>query len=380
MARGPVEVDAPSEQPEADRLDGVPHPRHTETLFGHDVCWQEFEHAAKADRLHHAWLLTGPEGVGKATFAYKAARVLLKDAGPSDLGGGQSDRLVGAMAHPRLLVVRRPFDPKTKKFTSVIPVDEVRKLKPFVAKSADRKSWRVVIIDDANDLNIAAANALLKVLEEPPRQTVFLLVAPQPGALLATIRSRCRSLAFEPLTGSQFSDALNQALRNGDRNGSEAPALNIAELEQLEILSGGSVRRALALMSEDGMHLVSEISEQFKRLPDVEWDNLRRFAETISGPGQEGRFELATSLILEKLAALIKARASNMGPAGDVELARRLIDTGTVASWAELWERVWRDRAQTLALNLDKKTFVLTLFADLSASAREAVSSKPDAR
>ena len=372
MARGPVDIDAPAEPPEADRLDGFPHPRHTQTVFGQDAAWETFDAATQSGRLHHAWLLAGPEGIGKATFAYKAARALLRDAGPSDLGGEQSDHLVGALAHPRLLVLRRPFDPKTKKHSAVIPVDEVRKLKPFVAKSADRNSWRVVIIDDANDLNIAAANALLKVLEEPPRQTIFLLVAPQPGALLATIRSRCRLLTLEALQASDFSNALNQALQQSDDAPSITRTLNVAEIEQLRTLSGGSVRRALTLIAQDGMQLVSAISDHFQRLPDVEWEDLRRFAERISGPSQDGQFELATTLILERLAGLVKAKTCDLGSRGDVALANRLIASGMVARWAELWETGWRNRAQTLALNLDKKYFVLKLFADLSVAARQA--------
>ncbi len=367
MARSVVEIDGQDDLPEADRLADFPHPRHTVDLFGHERPWQVFQDAAQSGRLHHAWLLSGPAGIGKATFAYKAARMLLAEGGAGDLGGEQSVRLIANLSHPRLLVIRRFHDPKTKKFTTTIPVDEVRKLRPFVGKTADVGSWRVVLIDSANDLNNAAANALLKVLEEPPRQTIFLLVAPQPGRLLATIRSRCRTLAFEPLASGSFSKAINQALLARE-DGVQTTLLpdRVMHIEQVSL---GSVGRALVLGDQEGEALVKRIDRLMASLPNINWPDVRTFAEDVSAPGQEQKFQLATDLIFQRIATLTKAQATGVGSDRDIALAGRLISAVTVASWAELWERGVRERAETLSLNLDRKSLILSVFSGLSKAA-----------
>ncbi len=367
MVRPVVEIDGPDELPEADRLADFPHPRHTVELFGHESPWQDFQDAAQSGRLHHAWLLSGPAGIGKATFAYQAARMLLAEGGAGDLGGEQAARLIANRSHPRLLVIRRFHDPKTKKFTTTIPVDEVRKLRPFVGKTAEAGSWRVVVIDSANDLNNAAANALLKVLEEPPRQTVFLLVTPQPGRLLATIRSRCRTLAFEPLKSGAFSKALNQALLA--REEGVQTTLSPDRTMHLEQIAQGSVGRALVLADQDGEALIKRIDGLMASLPNINWPDLRTFAEDVSRPGQDQKFQLATDLILQRIVTLTKTQVTGVGSNDDIALASRLISSGTVASWAELWERGVRERAETLSLNLDRKSLILSIFSRLAKAA-----------
>ena len=367
MARSIVEIDGQDALPEADRLVDFPHPRHTDTLFGHEAPWQAFQDAAQSGRLHHAWLLSGPAGIGKATFAYQAARMLLAQGSAGELGGDQSARLVANRSHPRLLVMRRIYDLKTKKFTTIIPVDEVRKVRPFVGKTAEAGSWRVVLIDTANDLNNAAANALLKVLEEPPRQTVFLLVTPQPGRLLATIRSRCRTLPFDTLKSSSFSKAVNQALMA--REDGVQTTLLPDRMMHLEHIAQGSVGRALVLTDQDGEALIKRVDGLLASLPNINWPDVRTFAEDVSGPGQDQKFQLATDLILQRIATLTKAQATGVGSDRDVELAGRLISAGAVASWAELWERGVRERAETLSLNLDRKSLILSVFSGLANAA-----------
>src|SRR5512146_1469949 len=180
-----------------------PHPREVFELVGHETAEAAFEASRARGRLHHAWLLTGPEGVGKATFAYRAARRLL--GAPPDVARGvlgadpehPVSRQVAARSHPDLMVVERlGEDGKPRK---VIPVDEVRRLSEFFSKSPANAPHRVAIVDAADDLNINAANALLKTLEEPPVRGVLLMASHAPGRLIATIRSRCRRLAFAPL-------------------------------------------------------------------------------------------------------------------------------------------------------------------------------------
>lgn len=366
MARTPTELDGQEAFPEADRLFDFPHPRHTETVYGHDGAVAAFEHAFDQGRMHHAWLLNGPAGIGKATFTYQIAQRLLEDgdAGHGDATATHTNRLIAGLAHPRLMLIRRPYDQKTKKLAATIPVDEVRKLRPFVSKTADSGAWRVVIIDNANDLAHAAANALLKVLEEPPRQTVFLLVAPRPGALLATIRSRCRTLSFSPLASTPFAQALNQAMSARDEG--TPIAFNPARIMQLERLAHGSVGRALVLADHNGEALMARINQLFDALPNVDWPHIRAFVDEVSGSGQDRQYRLAVDLILQRITALTKARASGIGSEDDVRLAKRLIAPDSVASWAELWETLANEVDATLRLNLDRAALILTVFSRLA--------------
>ena len=201
MARAPAtqEIEA---SPEADRLEGFPHPRHSRLLLGHEEAEHSLAAAFAEGRMHHAWLVTGAAGIGKATLAYRLARHVLarpdeRDPDKRTLevpAESTAARQVAALSHPSLLVLRRPYDPKSKRILTSIPVDEVRKVKAFLGLTAGDEAWRVIIVDTANELNLHAANALLKSLEEPPRRALFLLVTSAPGQLLQTIRSRCRRL------------------------------------------------------------------------------------------------------------------------------------------------------------------------------------------
>lgn len=185
--------------PEADRVEGCPHPRETVSLLGHQAAERIFVNAIEGQRLHHAWLITGVKGVGKATLVYRMARYLL---GASQLLGGSLDfsaddpvsQRIASLGHGNIFVLRRPYDPKTKKIRSEIPVAEARKLKDFLSQKPSESGWRIVIIDSMDEMNRNAENAILKSLEEPPEKTMFFLICSNPGRLLPTIRSRCVSL------------------------------------------------------------------------------------------------------------------------------------------------------------------------------------------
>ena len=204
----------PAELPEPDRIEGAPHPRETARLYGHEAAEAAFLDAAISGRLHHAWLITGPRGTGKATLAWRLARFLLATppAGETGLFGAAPPpmsldidpehpvaRRMRALSEPGLFLLRRGANDKGDRLSAEIRVDEVRKLKGFFSLSATDGGRRVVIVDAADEMNTAAANAVLKLLEEPPRGAVLLLVSHQPNRLLPTIRSRCRELRLAPL-------------------------------------------------------------------------------------------------------------------------------------------------------------------------------------
>ena len=284
MARAPA-LQIIEEQPEADRLHGFPHPRHTAALFGHEAAERMLAAAFAGGRLHHAWLLTGPEGIGKATLAYRFARHVLAEAGEREAEGAglgvaeeaRTSRQVRALSHPGLLVLRRPYDAKAKRFPVSIPIDEVRRLRSFFALRAEGEAWRVVVVDRADELNVSAANALLKSLEEPPARTLFLLVSSEPGALLPTIRSRCRTLPMAPLPSEPLRAAVLQAL---SASGGAQP--QAGEWPALERLAEGSVRRTLALIAAGGLELNARLLGLVTGLPSLDWSQVHALADELA--------------------------------------------------------------------------------------------------
>src|SRR3990172_5431915 len=183
---------------EPDRLAGFSTPREVDGLFGHEAALNEFAGALESGRMHHVWLLVGPEGIGKATLAYSFARSLLAEGETVDRDHPVF-RKVAALAHPNLLLIRRSWVEKSKRYSQWIGVEEVRRLRAFLGHSAGEGGWRVVIVDRADELNQNAANALLKALEEPPPKTPFLLISSAEGRLPVTIRSRTRTLRVAAL-------------------------------------------------------------------------------------------------------------------------------------------------------------------------------------
>src|SRR5215469_7389053 len=216
-------------------------PRETYTLVGHDAALARASRAIRSGRLPQAWLISGPPGVGKATLAYRIARYLLRygatDKGPEDLAVPANDGVslqVKAGAHPGLIVLRRGLNPDTGKPMKVLGVDEVRRLGGFFGLTSGAGGWRVAIIDTADDMSDEAANATLKILEEPPARSLLMLLANSPARLLPTIRSRCQRLDLKPIGDDALLDELSQRL----------PDLTAGERLALSKLAGGSIGAA----------------------------------------------------------------------------------------------------------------------------------------
>jgi len=364
--------------PEADALEGFAHPRLTSHIFGHAAAEGALADAFASGRLHHAWLITGAEGIGKATLAYRFARFLLSEkADRSEVPGnlecsvsGRGTRQVASLSHPGLLVIRRPYDLKEKRFKASITIEEVRRLRDFLGHKSGNDGWRVVIVDPVDELNTNAANALLKSLEEPPARCVFLLVTSEPGRLLPTIRSRCRRLQLNPLGNEDLERALKGAFAGAE--GVESPGQQ--EWQRLMGLSGGSVRRFLALATKDGASLSRRIDQLFDGLnmargAQTNWVEVHALADELGGVAALQKFETFYELLTSRISKIVKARAMNDLGGADGQLAARLINPERVASWAELWETIVRDKALVLALNLDRKAFILETVARLDQAA-----------
>ena len=218
-------------------------------IAGHDRAVEQFRRAWQSGKIHHAWLLAGAKGVGKAHFARLAAVYLLAQAGGPAFTAGSLDtpddhpiaKFIAAGSHPDMRVLQRLENDKTGNLARNISVSQVRELGEFLALTPALSPWRAVVIDSVDDLETSAANALLKMLEEPPANTIFFLVSHAPGRLLPTIRSRCRRTEFQALSDDAMASALAEQL----------PDLGAAERNALIPLAGGSVGRALALASLD---------------------------------------------------------------------------------------------------------------------------------
>ena len=323
--------------------------------------------------MHHAWLVRGAEGIGKATLAYRMARFALSPAAARSASPGRLDvqdnpaaQQVARLAHPGLLVLRRPYDTKAKRFQIAIPIDEVRRLRSFLGLTSEPGAWRVVLVDRADDLNLNAANALLKSLEEPPARTLFLLVTSEPGRLLATIRSRCRTLDLAPLSPADLKSAAEAAFRAADK-----PALDADEFATLAALARGSVRRLLVLAAIGGVELGAKVEALLAGLPKVDWTRAHALADELARPDAEVRYEMFFDLLLGGLRQLLHGAVGEaQSDARQAKHAGRLIGEARLASWAELWETIGREKSMAEALNLDRKALILGTIARLEAASR----------
>ncbi|WP_297541871.1 DNA polymerase III subunit delta' [Roseovarius sp.] len=355
--------------PEPDRVEGAPHPRETVQLFGQDAAESEFLDAFNTGRLHHGWLITGPRGVGKATLAWRIARFLLATplvqeeglfgAPPAPVTLDVSAdhpvaRRMLALSDPGLFLLRRGPTDKGDRLAAEIRVSEVRKLGNFFALSAADGGRRVVIVDAADDLNTQAANAILKMLEEPPARTVMLLVSHQPSGLLPTIRSRCRTLRLAPLGPQEIAQALEQA-----GIAPEGDPVALAEL------SGGSVGAAVRMLNLGGLKLYSELVSLLESLPRLDRPRALRLAEAAATRGAEERLDLLFSLTDLLLARLARAGATGHAPRAEAApgeaalLARLAPDARKGRDWADCAEAIGARARHGRAVNLDPASLVL---------------------
>ena len=376
-----------TEIPESDRLGQFPHPREVSRLAGQEKAEQALFDAFMSGRMQHAWLLTGPKGIGKATLAYRMARFALhygtpdaaRTAGARDLSVPESSPAfyqVAAGSHPNLLTVRRPWDDKAKKLKTVIPVDEVRRIGHFFGLTATgRGAWRVVVIDSADEMSVNAANALLKALEEPPANGLFLVLSHQPGRLLPTIRSRCRMLRMTPLEEDEI-DSLLAAIKlpdMGKNHRNTAPAGE--ERRQIAQLAEGSAGRALSLAEGGGLDLYKNVAALLTALPRLDVAAVHALADKAGRKGADSDYEVMIELITCWVQRLIRTGAGlDSGPdivPGEGDAMARLAAGASLDRWVEVWEKIVQSTARGEALNTDRKLVILNAFSMLEAAASE---------
>jgi DNA polymerase III subunit delta' len=327
------------------------HPRDVYQMDGSQEAEQALLDSLSRGRLHHAWLLVGPEGVGKATFAYRAARRLLGAAPDDDfglLGSNPNDpvcRQVAGRSHPDLMVLERLVeDGKTKKY---IGVDEARRLPDFFSRSPASAPYRVAIIDAVDDMNANAANAVLKTLEEPPARGIVFLVSHAPGRLLPTIRSRCRRLVFSPWDEDRLTDFASLHT-DMDRAG----ATRLAQMAK------GAPGRVLDLAANKALELDQLAQDLLRRLPKIDEAELLHITDGFRGNEGAGRF----ALLMERLADQIHALSVDSALRGEAGPA--------LDRWAMAWERLNSLPPEVEGLNLDRADALWTVMADLRYAAK----------
>ena len=351
------------ELPESDRLLEFPHPREQSTLVGHEDAEQRLLQAYLSGKTHHGWILGGTRGVGKATLAYRLARFVLKHPDPSTSQSQSSKSLfidpedpvfkrVASGGHSDLFAVRRAYDHKSKRLRREITAETVRKTTHFYTRTAGEGGWRICIIDTADDMNKTAANALLKILEEPPPRALFLLLTHAPGKLLPTLKSRCVSLSCTGLNNRQLATVIEQNL----------PDVQIPDINELAALSRGSPGRALALLQGKSWTHFQEFIGLLDTLPNADQGVLTSFAERLGARGAEEEFLAFFELLSDWLAAMIRDSATS--GTGQSALGRNTWTTHAMprtrlGAWSETWQQIMHSLARTNALNLDRKQTLL---------------------
>lgn len=338
--------------PEADAEPGLPHPRHVHTLFGHAAAEAAAADAIASGRMHHAWMITGPKGIGKATLAWRMARRLLgvraDPAAPlAHYADDPVNRRMEALSHPDLLLIRRPYDEQRKRLKGEITIDEARRIPSFFSRKAAEGGWRVAIIDSADEMNRNAANGLLKSLEEPPERGILILVVTSPGRLPTTVRSRCRRLQLRPATV----DACAHWLRTQH-------AVTSDEAEMLAGLANGAAGRALAFHVSELGGLQRELAAALG--PSGRADPAR--AEALVSKASGSGSEQTRAVLFDLMAAAAAGRAREAAADNAPRLAGR---------WAEAAGQVTRLARDADTLYLDPRQSLLAAFGILDDAARE---------
>jgi DNA polymerase III subunit delta' len=356
---------------EAER--GEPRPQANPDLEGHDAVERDLLRLCQSARLPHAMLFGGPRGIGKATLAFRFARfVLAHVASAADSANDlaiapESDtfRRVAAGGHPDLLMVGRVWDASRRRLRGEITVEQAREIAGFMHLTAAEEGWRIVIVDAAEEMNRNAANAVLKILEEPPRQTLLLLVSHNPGILLPTIRSRCRRFRLNVLPPPLVTILLRRY----------RPRLDPAEAAGLSALASGSIGRALALADGGGLALWRSLAELLRDVPRLDIRRLYTFVDSLAAAEAEAAYRAVGELLSHSLARLAAAgvrgrRMTDEAVAGESDIISRLAGAAEPARWARLRQEIDGNFAAVHELNLDRKQAMLGAFFAIAEAGR----------
>jgi DNA polymerase-3 subunit delta' len=336
-------------------VDGIAPPRMTTRLFGHSDAEQTLLEGYRSGRIPHAWLIGGAHGIGKATLAYRLARFVLAHPDPASAAvqnaksldvapDNPAARRIANESHPDLLVLERMLNDKGK-LRQDIAVDDVRRSVSFFGSTAGEGGWRVAIVDTVEDLNASGANALLKVIEEPPARSLLLLVSDTPSRVMPTIRSRCRRLLLRPLSSNDVALAAASALEREP---------STPEIMEAAANAEGSVSRAIGLIEGSSIALRAKINDLLGQLPQPDPRALHALGDAIGGSEPQ---------TLAAFMDIVNGWLADRLKDGPQETAR-------LARLADAWDKVNGAARDVETYNLERKPLVFAVFGQLAEAAR----------
>ncbi len=357
-----------AEIPRLDSLDGWPAPEAQPAWYGDPAAETVLLDAYRGGRMHHAWLIGGPKGIGKATLAYRFAQFAFAHPDPragevAAAAGLSVDRdhpafrRVANRSHPNLLALERPYREDRKRFLTELSVDQIRRTVAFFGSTSGEHGWRIAIVDPADEMNASATNALLKVLEEPPSRSLFFVICHAPGRLVPTIRSRCRRLDLAPLSA----EAVRMAIKDNDPGD-----FGGADIDLAASLAEGSLRRAVLLLQGDGIATYRQFAAFAARLPAVDVAAMHDLADGVTRRGDDDSYPGFLDIVRGWLRRRVRGEPEPVGGAGPSAAAAGV----PLARWAEVWDKVNDASAEADALNLDRKQVVLSILMSLAHAAR----------
>lgn len=335
-------------------------PKSNTHLFGHSQTQEMLIREFRAGRLAHGLIFSGVKGIGKATLAYHFARMLL--SGREDMNLPETSPIFAriiANSHTDLLVVEPAYDEKKEEYATEISAEIAREIPKFLSLTPAEGAWRVVIIDSADVLNDKSANAILKILEEPPKQTILILIAHNVGRLLPTIRSRCRVVSLKPLSYDDFSQAVRLSVLE----------LYGEELAMLAVMSAHSVGVALELHEKGALKLYNETLDLISSAQKLDNQAVLKFCEQIgSGKKAHGNWQLfmhITLCILERITKQAAGVESQKISDAETQKLQKIASLHNAEIWAEKWQQAGEEFQIAQKFHLDYKQVALVFFHSL---------------
>lgn len=323
-------------------------PRTNEQLFGHGDAEAGWLRQRETGKLAHGWIIAGPKGIGKATLAFRLTRQLLSGA-----------HRIATGAHADLLVVEPEWNEKKDEPGTVITVEQAREVARFLSLTPADGEWRVVIIDSADALNNAAANAILKILEEPPPQTVLLLISHNPGRLLPTIRSRAAMLKLTPLASEDFNDVMRLL----------HPEMDYQRRAALYALSCGSPGMAAEMEEQGALDIYAAMLDIVSALPAPDAAKIHAFCDPLGGAQGHAPFQMFTRLALVLFERLGKTAAGlplSTVVAEEKEILQKLAPLHTPGGWAVKWQQALEQLSLAEARHLDTRQVAIVFFHSIA--------------
>tara|TARA_B100000886_G_scaffold207595_1_gene143551 strand:+ start:1089 stop:2246 length:1158 start_codon:yes stop_codon:yes gene_type:complete len=364
----------------SDKIAGAPHPMLANEIIGHSSQKLSFLSSFASNRLHQCWLLAGDMGIGKASFAWLIAKFLLTTKyQPADLKIDLNESNINSILEPqsgntlnriisgseqRVYIVRRGYNEKRKTFFKNISIEDVRKLQSYCSLSIADGGKRIIIIDTADDLNKSSSNALLKLLEEPPKNTIFLLISHQPNLLVPTLKSRCQKLSFSNLDQTDLGAVLKAIGCKIERS----------DEVSLSILSKGSAGAACRLINSNCINLYSDILNISSSLPNLNTNKILQLSQNYFAKAKPGEFEIFLEMMQHFFSRLCKTGAMQkpLLPSVTENEAKIMKNLCPNLKSAHLWSEAANITLAKLnkgyLLNIDIESLILDAFIYLEKS------------